>query len=115
MMVQTFPHDIVEELHDGDPAVRVVVQQLGIHSGCEEFSEGGETNLFHYVTLFSLKATLPYIISAVNMFPPLGILAGCYFSRHFRSSLSYTHQSEICLSFAAVKKIIFNQFKTDSE
>lgn len=57
MKVQTFPHDIVEELHDGDPAVRVVVQQLGIHSSCEEFSEGGETNLIHYVTPFSLKAT----------------------------------------------------------
>ena len=40
MKVHTFPHDIVKELHDGDPAVRVVVEQLGVHSGCEEFSEG---------------------------------------------------------------------------
>lgn len=40
MKLQTFPHDIVEELHDGDPAIRVVVQQLGVHSSCEEFSEG---------------------------------------------------------------------------
>lgn len=62
MKYQTFPHDIVEELHDGDPAVRVVVQQLSVHSSCEEFSEGGETNLFHYVTLFSLNHfTLHYI------------------------------------------------------
>lgn len=42
MQVQTFPHDVVEELHDGDPAVRVVVQQLCIHPGCEEFSERKE-------------------------------------------------------------------------
>lgn len=40
MKTQTFPHDIVEELHDGDSAVWVVVQQLGVNSGCEEFSEG---------------------------------------------------------------------------
>lgn len=38
--VQTFPHDVVKELHDGDPAVRVAVEQLGVHSGCEEFSGG---------------------------------------------------------------------------
>lgn len=37
--VQTFPHDVVEELHDGDPTVRVTVQQLGVNSGCEEFSK----------------------------------------------------------------------------
>ncbi len=37
---QTFPHDVVKELHDGDPAVRVAVEQLGVHSGCEEFSDG---------------------------------------------------------------------------
>lgn len=40
MKIQTFPHDVVKELHDGDPAVRVAVEQLGVHSGCEEFTEG---------------------------------------------------------------------------
>lgn len=40
MKIQTFSHDIVKELHDGDPAVRVIVEQLGVHSGCEEFSVG---------------------------------------------------------------------------
>lgn len=39
MKVRTFPHDVVEELHDGDPAVGVAVEQLGVHSGCEEFTE----------------------------------------------------------------------------
>ena len=42
MKTQTFPHDIVKELHDGDSAVRVVVEELCIHSGGEEFSEGKE-------------------------------------------------------------------------
>lgn len=40
MKVLTFPHDIVEEMHNGDPPIRVIVQQLGIDSGREEFSEG---------------------------------------------------------------------------
>lgn len=40
IITQTFPHDVVKELHDGDPAIRVIVKQLGIHSGCEKFSEG---------------------------------------------------------------------------
>lgn len=42
MKIQTFPHDVVKELHDGDPAIRVIVEQLGIHSGCEEFSDEKE-------------------------------------------------------------------------
>lgn len=40
MKVLTFPHDIVEEMHNGDPSIRVIVQQLGIDSGREELSEG---------------------------------------------------------------------------
>lgn len=54
MEVLTFPHDVVKELHDGDPAIRVAVEQLGVHSGCEEFSEGkrgekgGEIVTFSY-------------------------------------------------------------------
>lgn len=59
MKVQTFPHDVVEELHDGDPAVGVVVQQLGINSSCEEFSEGGETNLF-FPQSYSIQSALLY-------------------------------------------------------
>lgn len=39
MTFLTFPHDIVEEMHDGDPPIRVVVQQLGIDSCREEISE----------------------------------------------------------------------------
>lgn len=46
MKAQTFPHDIIEELHDGDPPIRVVVQELGVHSRCEELSEGGKTHLY---------------------------------------------------------------------
>lgn len=53
MEIQTFPHNIVKELHDRDSAIRVVVEQLGVHSGCEEFSKGKERGggLFtiHYV------------------------------------------------------------------
>lgn len=46
MKVHTFPHDVVKELHNGDPTVRVAVQQLGVNSGCEEFPEGGERNFY---------------------------------------------------------------------
>lgn len=35
----TFPHDIVEEMHNGDSPIGVVVQQLGIDSCREEISE----------------------------------------------------------------------------
>lgn len=38
----TFSHDIIKELHDGDASVRVVMEQLGIHSGGEEQSEEEE-------------------------------------------------------------------------
>ena len=37
---QTFSHDIIEELHDGNPPIRVAVEQLPIHPGCEKLSEG---------------------------------------------------------------------------
>ena len=37
--IGTFPHDIVEELHDGDSAVGITVEQLGVDFGCEELSE----------------------------------------------------------------------------
>lgn len=59
MKVQTFPHDVVKELHDGDPAVRVAVQQLGVHSSCEEFSEGGDIFTFHNVIVFKLTDRPP--------------------------------------------------------
>ena len=42
MIRLTFPHDIVKELHDGDASVRVVVEQLGINSGCEELPKKGK-------------------------------------------------------------------------
>lgn len=67
MEVQTFSHDVVKELHDGDPAVRVAVEKLGVHSGCEKFSEGrrGEKGreivTFHYFSLFS-KSEFPLYI-----------------------------------------------------
>lgn len=73
MKVQTFPHDVVEELHDGDPAVGIVVQQLGINSSSEEFSEGGETNLFFSTKLLYSVCFIP----AVNMFFHPHIIAGC--------------------------------------
>lgn len=38
-MFLTFPHDIVEEMHNGDPPIGVVVQKLGIDSCREEISE----------------------------------------------------------------------------
>lgn len=39
MAHQTFSHDIVKELHNGDSTIRVIVEQLGINSGCEKLSE----------------------------------------------------------------------------
>ena len=38
---QTFSHDVIEELHDGNPPIGVTVEQLAIHPGCEELSAGG--------------------------------------------------------------------------
>lgn len=39
MAILTFPHDVVEEVHNGDPPVWVVAQQLGVDSRREELSE----------------------------------------------------------------------------
>ena len=38
---QTFSHDVIEELHDGNPPIGVTVEQLAIHPGCEKLSAGG--------------------------------------------------------------------------
>lgn len=54
MKTQTFPHNIVKELHDGDSAIRVVVEQLGVYSGCEEFSKGKERGGAVYRSLCSI-------------------------------------------------------------
>lgn len=67
MKVQTFPHDVVEELHDGDPAVGVVVQQLGVNSSCEELSEGGETNLF-FPLCYSLQSALYQLLTCFSTY-----------------------------------------------
>lgn len=44
MAHQTFSHDIVKELHNGDSTIRVIVEQLGINSGCEKLSEEQKKN-----------------------------------------------------------------------
>lgn len=62
--VQTFPHDIVEELHDGDPPVRVTVQQLGVNSGCEEFSESKKE-----------KKTIKTLLKHINGFTSKSVFA----------------------------------------
>jgi len=54
MRIQTFPHDVVKELHDGDPAIRVIVEQLWVNSGGKEFPERqkGEEEDVQYIKLY---------------------------------------------------------------
>ena len=71
MKVRTFPHDVVEELHDGDAAVRVAVEQLGVNSGCEEFSGGKreeEINCYFLLPchFFSLHLLLKHFFSLIQ-------------------------------------------------
>lgn len=39
LMEPDLPHDIVKELHDGDPAVGVHLKEFGEHRGCKELPE----------------------------------------------------------------------------
>lgn len=39
LMEPDLPHDIVKELHDGDPAIGVHLKEFGEHRGCKELPE----------------------------------------------------------------------------
>lgn len=71
MKIQTFSHDVVKELHDGDPAVRVIVEQLGIHSSCEEFSDGKKATVYDNLMPCEYNVNVRFAWCKQNMHAPL--------------------------------------------